>query len=990
MNQVEQLSSSCMQAKVGDIATLAGLLEHCDTLRQMAEIHQVPGVLEPATALGEHIKRMIMGESDSEEADMQLLRDAIAVLQAALARGEVADADAYPATLGVAAWTNGNGTDGHGDGNGAAYSGDSAADDAVELESSGAAGTAWDDSAPAMVDTAPLPGVGGDEGAFAADQELMGEYLAEQRGRLDEIEGHLLRLERAADNAALAELRRALHTIKGDSGFLGLSQVAQISHAAESYLEAASYPYDLENLFAVKDWLARAFEDLAARGQLSPTTQASLRHLLSRLGAEVPAQEDAAEEVATAGPPEVSEGNGTVVAIMDEPEADASSGDPAPADDAAAAEPPAATAPEVAAPEAFVSDAAPAEPVAAPAPAAREERPAFFDLTADESLLVDFISESKEHLDQASAQLLALESDPENEEAINCVFRAFHTVKGIAGFLNLEEVAELAHDTENLLDQVRRNELALSPPVIDLVFEALDWMTRLIGNVRKGLQSDGRAMTEPELDAVLERINAAQRGQIGAPAAGARTQRLGEILVESGAVDRSHLEETAQEVEQSEPPKKLGEALVEKELVTPTQVHAALKQQATQGQSHHKAVELKETLRVDYERLENMINTIGELVLAEAMISQDDQVLGIHSEMLDKKLYNLRQVSRKLQELGTTIRMVPISGTFQKMARLVRDLSRKSGKPINFISHGDETELDRAYVDLIADPLVHMIRNGVDHGIEMPAGRRQHGKPEVGTIELRAFHEGGNIHVEVRDDGQGLDVERIFAKAVEKEMAVAEDRDQLTEQEIYQMIFLPGFSTAAQVTEVSGRGVGMDVVRRNISELRGQVQIQSERDVGTTFKIILPLTLALIDGMLVRVGNERFIFPVLSVVESARPSQDMITTVVGKGEMISLRGRQLPLYRLNRLFGVPGAKDDVTDALVVVVENEGRQVGIVVDDLVGIQQTVIKNLGNGLFQTKGLSGGSIMADGTVGLIVDISGLINIARNREPVLSNAIN
>jgi two-component system chemotaxis sensor kinase CheA len=615
-----------------------------------------------------------------------------------------------------------------------------------------------------------------------------------------------------------------------------------------------------------------------------------------------------------------------------------------------------------------------------------------FELTADESLLADFITESKEHLDNASAKLLDLESDPSSEEAINCVFRAFHTVKGIAGFLQLDEIQKLAHDTENLLDLVRRNELELTPPVIDLVFEALDWMTRLIGNVRKGLQGDSRVAYEPELGPFLGRVGAAQKGQVAPPKRGSRQQRIGEILVESRAVDRETVEATAREVERSFVEKRLGEALVEKEKVTPGQVHAALRQQAAQGPiaGPRKGVELKETLRVDYERLENMINTIGELVLAEAMISQDDHLLEVHSEGLDKKLYNLRQVSRKLQELGTTIRMVPISGTFQKMARLVRDLSRKSGKPIEFVSQGDETELDRAYVDLIADPLVHMIRNAVDHGIEPSAQRRQKGKSESGRIELRAFHEGGNIHVEVRDDGQGLDVERIFAKAVEKGMVAPEDRERMTDQDIFQLIFQPGFSTAAQVTEVSGRGVGMDVVRRNIAELRGQVQITSERHQGTLFKIILPLTLALIDGMLVRVGEERFIFPVLSVVESTRPTRDMLNTVVGKGEMVTLRGRQLPVYRLNRLFEVPGAKDDITEALIVVVENEGRQIGVVVDELVGIQQTVIKNLGNGLFDTKGLSGGSIMADGTVGLIVDIAGLINIARNRGAGISGALN
>lgn len=949
VKHVEKLSKVSANARTGDIASMATLLDQFETLRQFAEIHRIPDLGQPAEALGECIKRIIMQEAEDPEGDMQILRDAVAVIQSSVSSDDLPPRKAYPAGL---RWPE-------------QAAGEPAPDSATDEEvREGAEVGAQPEAAPptpqdAVADSAgsedgfslsdlPSDAVGGQEGAFAADEELMGEYLTEQRGRLEEIEGHLLTLEREFSDAALGDLRRALHTIKGDSGFLGLSHVAQISHAAEEYLEQAVYPYDLEYLFAVKDWLTRAFEDLAATGQLAPSTQAGFRSLVSLLDAEQSA----------AAAPEPS-------AIEQGQE------EPAGQEQAAAQESPAAS-PTLAQPSA-------AEPGA---------QPGRVQLTADESILVDFISESKEHLEHASAQLLSLESDPESEEAVNSVFRAFHTVKGIAGFLDLDEIAKLAHDTENLLDQVRRHELILTPAVVDIVFEALDWMTRLIGNVSKALQSDGMVSAEPELDPFLSRIKAAQEGKLETPAQAAKPgARLGDILVDSGAVGKQELEEAIDEAAATEPDKKLGEVLLDKKLVAPGTIHNALKQQQSdQTAALHKAVKLKETLRVDYDRLENMINTVGELVLAESMISQDECILQIHSETLDKKLYNLRQVSRQLQEMGTTIRMVPISGTYQKMARLVRDLSRKSGKPVNFVSSGDETELDRAYVDLIADPLVHMIRNAVDHGIESPQQRKKLGKPEQGTIALRAFHEGGNIHLEVQDDGQGLDAELIFNKAVEKELVARDEK--LTDQEIYQMIFLPGFSTASSVTEVSGRGVGMDVVRRNIDELRGQVQIASERGKGTTFKIILPLTLALIDGMLVKVGQERFIFPVLSVVESTRPTANMINTVIGQGEMISLRNRQLPLYWLHRLFQIPDAKEDITEALVVVVENNGRQVGIAVDDLIGIQQTVIKNLGSGMFQSNGLSGGTIMADGRVGLIVDIAGLINLARNRKPLGADA--
>jgi two-component system chemotaxis sensor kinase CheA len=299
-----------------------------------------------------------------------------------------------------------------------------------------------------------------------------------------------------------------------------------------------------------------------------------------------------------------------------------------------------------------------------------------------------------------------------------------------------------------------------------------------------------------------------------------------------------------------------------------------------------------------------------------------------------------------------------------------------------FQSRGDETELDRAFVDKIADPLVHMIRNAVDHGIETPPERAKTGKNPEALIELRAYHEGGNIHVEVRDDGRGLNQEAILAKAIEKGLVGLDER--LNEQEIFNLIFLPGFSTAKQVTEVSGRGVGMDVVKRNIEELRGYVQIQSQLGQGTRFKIILPLTLALIDGMVVKVGPERFIIPVLSVVESLRPPAGMINTIIGRGEMVTIRNRQLPLFRLSKLFGLNGAQQDATKALVVIVEHEGRHSGLLVDDLVGMQQTVIKNLGAGMPQNLGFSGGAIMADGRIGLIVDVAGVLKLARNEVAV------
>jgi len=368
---------------------------------------------------------------------------------------------------------------------------------------------------------------------------------------------------------------------------------------------------------------------------------------------------------------------------------------------------------------------------------------------------------------------------------------------------------------------------------------------------------------------------------------------------------------------------------------------------------------------------------IGELVIAESMVSQSEELRELNSTKLARHLSQLDKITRELQEMATSLRMVPLRSTFQKMARLVRDLAKKSGKPVEFVMTGEDTELDKSVVDKIGDPLVHMVRNAVDHGIEVsPEERRKRGKPPVGRIELRAFHKGGNIHIEIEDDGRGLDCEAILAKA--RERGLVREGDSLSEREIFNLIFQPGFSTAKVVTDVSGRGVGMDVVKRNIEALRGQIEIQSEPGKGSVFSIRLPLTLAIIDGMVVRVGAERYIVPTLNIVRSVRPRPQDLSTVLHRGEMLSLQGELIPLFRLAELFEIEGAQQDPTEGLVVVVEDEGRQIGLLTDELVGQQQIVIKTLGEALQGVRGISGGAIMPDGRVGLILDVGGLIRLA------------
>jgi two-component system chemotaxis sensor kinase CheA len=385
----------------------------------------------------------------------------------------------------------------------------------------------------------------------------------------------------------------------------------------------------------------------------------------------------------------------------------------------------------------------------------------------------------------------------------------------------------------------------------------------------------------------------------------------------------------------------------------------------------------REAVRVDADRLDLLVDTIGELVIAEAMISQSRALRESDSLELPRNLDHLDKICRELQQIGMSLRMVPVRPTFQKMARLVRELARKSDREIEFTMVGDDTELDKSVVDKIGDPLVHMLRNAVDHGIESdPRERIEAGKSAAGHVVLRAFHKGGNIVIEVEDDGRGLDREAILAKAVER--GLVKDGASLADREIFSLIFEPGFSTAKQVTDVSGRGVGMDVVRRNVEELRGTVEVSSVPGRGTTIRFKLPLTLAIIDGMVVIAGGERYIIPTLNVVRLVRPDSGDYCTVLDRGEMIDFEGELIPLVRIHRLFGVRNAHERVSEGVVIVVESDGRRLGLLTDDLIGQQQIVIKTLGNQVQGTEGLAGGAIMSDGNVALIMDIAGLVKLA------------
>nr|MEE4269022.1 chemotaxis protein CheA [Candidatus Krumholzibacteria bacterium] len=553
----------------------------------------------------------------------------------------------------------------------------------------------------------------------------------------------------------------------------------------------------------------------------------------------------------------------------------------------------------------------------------------------------------------------------------------------------LDHVKDLAHKAENLLDMARRGELELRGEYMDAVFESVDMMKRLITDVGRAMGGDGILGKEADLPELMSKLVAMTSGE---PAPAPAPEPIPEPVAaepepEPFAVpeDEDGKPKISGFVPLGNMPRKKAAspapaAPVAAKVETPVPLAPVAKRDCPEEPKKvaQAPVKVKEAVRVDSERLDRLIETIGELVIAESMVTQSPEIKGTNmSVKLSKDIDHLDKICRELQEIGMSLRMVPVRPVFQKMARLVRDLSKKTGRKVDFVMNGEDTELDKNVVDKIGDPLVHMVRNSVDHGIEPDsADRVAAGKSERGRVELRAFHKGGNICIEIEDDGRGLDKAAILQKAVSR--GLVREGENLSDRDIFNMIFEAGFSTAKQVTEVSGRGVGMDVVRRNIEELRGTVDISSEVGKGSVFSIKLPLTLAIIEGMVIVVGQEHYIIPTLSVVRLIRPRPEDITHVFDKGEMLAFEGEHLPLFRLSGLFDVTEAVSSPHEATVVVVEDEGKKIGLMADDLLGQQSIVIKSLGESVQGTDGVAGGAIMSDGNVALILDVAGIVRVA------------
>ncbi len=555
-------------------------------------------------------------------------------------------------------------------------------------------------------------------------------------------------------------------------------------------------------------------------------------------------------------------------------------------------------------------------------------------------LMTDFLEEGGDGLSRADEILMAGEEGGLDSGNINELFRVFHSIKGVAGFIDLPQVIAVAHTTETLLDLVREGTLVLAGSALELVFDSTTLMRKLLHEVRAALEGGTTVEQVPEVGQLVKKLQA----------------EIARAALPSGSVVAP-----------------VSEAYEIFAAPVPGPGVASVRAPAPDVEGPRQGERIRETLKVDVQRVDSVVEMIGELIIVESMVVNAPELAAIQSLKLRNYLGQLTKISRDLQDVAMRMRMVPVRGVFQKMARLTRDLAHKTGKKVVLVPVGEETEMDRSMAERLEEPLVHMVRNAVDHGVEAGEVRRTQGKVEQATLRLSAVHEGGNIVIELTDDGKGLDCKALLAKARSRGLVGADEV--LTDAEIHALIFAPGFSTAVEVTELSGRGVGMDVVKRNVEEMRGRIDVGSKPGQGTSVRLVLPLTLAIIDGMLIACGPERFIVPSLSIVESLRPTAGMLYSLGEREEFVDVRGELLPLFRLGKLFNVPGAVSDPTQALVVVVESGGRKIVLMADDVLAQQQVVIKPLGAGLPDSDHFSGAAILSDGRAGLILNIDRLI---------------
>ncbi len=773
--------------------------------------------------------------------------------------------------------------------------------------------------------------------------EFIQAFVDEGREMLDNVEPLLIELEKISDRSSgvdpevINTIFRLFHSLKGAAGFLNFGTVSKVTHEAETLLDLfrkgvgvlSSEHVDLMNRAA--DFIRQLLDNIESN--------------LNDSGFE--------KEAALI----VEDLKKTIAAI-----------------NSAKSSPP---------PTPKNQQAPIAEPgTIDPAPVSSENSsgaaPVSMQLSITPEMTKQFTSEADELIESAEEALLNLEKEPNHDEYISQAFRSLHSLKGNAGFFGFADIETVSHKAESVLDMIRAGKAAADGQIFSMLLEVLDFLRGAVAQVNDG--------NEPKIAGKAGLISLMQDAIAKlSPETGKDTPEIVPIHTQ-----------TTPSMESIIAPQKTEEAAGRIPMVAvgseniQTLEHNVV---AQQSQSDRRSGEdrrmgdrrapdktsQKQSIRVDIEKLDVLMDLVGELVISEAMVSQNPDIRGLNIslERFDKSVMQLNKITRDLQDIATAIRMIPLSGTFRKMIRLVRDLAQKVDKKVELEIIGEETEVDKTVIEQINDPLVHIIRNSVDHGLETPEERENSNKSPIGHVTLEAKYVGGEVWILIKDDGKGLNKDRILSKAREKGLIEGDGSD-LRDDQVWQMIFLPGFSTADKVTDVSGRGVGMDVVRRNIENIRGKVEVRSETGKGTSVILRIPLTLAIIDGMNVLIGGTRYIIPIVAIKESLRMNSSNVTRMMDGQEIVNIRGKLLPVVRMQTLLNNGKKEMELEDGIIVIVENENKTMGLFVDEVVGQQQIVIKGLSEYVGEIRAVSGCTIQGDGTISLIIDIAGIFALA------------
>ncbi|ADH85367.1 chemotaxis protein CheA [Desulfurivibrio alkaliphilus] len=766
---------------------------------------------------------------------------------------------------------------------------------------------------------------------ISADQlEIIREFIQECTDLLDHLEPVIVgfgEFTRDGDftpgeenMAILHEVFRLFHSIKGSAGFLNFSHMSTTAHAAENLLDKIRKGEMAMNaghvdLLCATCDFMRGCLDEVATGYSDEGMAAKAAELTGSLKHSL-----AADSPATA------------------PAAPASS------------------------------------PGAAPRSAGGAEAAAELEIEVTPEMITAFVQEAGEQLQALEEGFLAWSDKGEEATDIGELYRKMHSFKGNCGFVGLADLERLSHRMETVLDVVKAGSGKARAKPADALLNLCDVLKEALTDLAAGGQGkiDG-------LDLYLDLLNDLIPTGWGDNPVRSRAPKLGEILLAQGRITEDTLDEAL-----SSQARPLGEILVEKGAVTPEDVNQALaSQQQAAGAPRPAAAPppalKRQDLRVDLEKIDTLINLIGELVISENMLVNNPDLEGLELENFAKTAQQMGKIVKELQEVSMAIRMIPVSGLFNRMTRLVHDLSRKSGKKAELVLGGTETEVDKTVIEKVTDPLVHLIRNSMDHGLENGEERKAAGKPPTGTLRLSASHEEGAVLIRLEDDGRGLNRDKILAKAREKGLLDG-DGSELSDKEVAAMIFQPGFSTADQVTDVSGRGVGMDVVKQNLNQIKGKIDIDSQPGRGTVINLRIPLTMAILDGMMVQVGTSRYIIPTLSIRESFRPAPEAVTVNPDGLEMVRVRENFYPVIRLHELHQIEAAVEELGQGILVLLENQDRCICLLVDEIIGQQQTVIKGLSEyigRIGQASCVSGCTIMGNGEVCLILDVGSLTEL-------------